>query len=155
MSRQIMVCRLVTPLLLCLSVPAPAATVPDRRVGVEPRPSSRQSAKGKMKKQTVKESPFTCNVSGLDSTQRQRWEALVAKLSEAKQEVRELRDGYAFRFNADSEMVKEIAEFIIYERLCCPFFDFEVVVEREGGPLWLRLKGRSGVKAFIRSEFGL
>jgi len=26
--------------------------------------------------------------------------------------------------------------------------------EREGGPVWLRLTGREGVKAFIREEIG-
>ena len=155
MSRQHTIRKLVAvSFLLCLGVQAAAAIAHDRRQVVEPESISRQPPKGK-KKQTVKESPFTCSVSGLNSAQRERWEALLGKLAGAKQEVRELRDGYAFRFKADSEMVKEIAEFITYERLCCPFFDFEVVVEREGGPLWLRLRGRSGVKAFIRSEFGL
>ena len=39
------------------------------------------------------------------------------------------------------------------ERLCCPFFDIDVHVEREGGSLWLRLTGREGVKQFIRADF--
>src|SRR6185436_16363361 len=41
------------------------------------------------------------------------------------------------------------------ERLCCPFFTFEIVAEREGGPLWLNLRGRKGVKAFINAELGV
>lgn len=108
-----------------------------------------------MTKKTDKETPFSCNVSGIDAAQRQRWEALIGQLITTKQEVRELKDGYAFRFQADSATLRDLAEFIGYERLCCPFFDFELAVEREGGPLWLRLKGRPGVKAFIKSEFGL
>jgi hypothetical protein len=39
------------------------------------------------------------------------------------------------------------------ERLCCPFFDIEVRMEREGGSVWLRLTGREGTKQFIRSDF--
>lgn len=38
---------------------------------------------------------------------------------------------------------------------CCPFFDFDLIVEREGGSMWFRLTGREGVKAFIREEFSL
>jgi hypothetical protein len=108
-----------------------------------------------MPKKNEKQTPFSCNVSGLDSAQTQRWQTLIEHLASAKQEVRELPDGYAFRFAPEPAMVKDLAEFIVYERLCCPFFDFELVVEREGGPLWLRLKGRPGVKQFIRSEFGI
>jgi hypothetical protein len=39
------------------------------------------------------------------------------------------------------------------EGLCCPFFDIDMHVEREGGSLWLRLTGRGGVKQFIRADF--
>ncbi|HYP28754.1 MAG TPA: hypothetical protein VE262_18730 [Blastocatellia bacterium] len=79
----------------------------------------------------------------------------VGRLREKVLEVRELPDGYAFRFNIDSRTVMEAAEFIACERLCCPFFDSELGVGREGGPPWLRLKGREGVEDFIRIEFGL
>jgi hypothetical protein len=106
-----------------------------------------------MDKDTQNEAPFACNATALNGEQRQRWLALTASLIAAKQEVRELPNGYAFRFTADTQMVRDAAEFITYERLCCPFFDFELKVEREGGPFWLSLTGREGVKQFIRSEF--
>ncbi|MDQ3748973.1 MAG: MerR family DNA-binding protein [Acidobacteriota bacterium] len=47
----------------------------------------------------------------------------------------------------------DVAEFITYERLCCPFFNFEMAVEGEN--LSLRLKGKEGVKEFIKMEFGI
>jgi hypothetical protein len=100
-----------------------------------------------------KESPFACNVKALNAEQRKRWLALLGHLSQLKQEVSQLPDGYAFRFPAESEVIQELAEFVAYERLCCPFFDFELKLERENGPFWLSLRGREGVKEFIRSEF--
>jgi hypothetical protein len=103
----------------------------------------------------TKETPFACNVAALSAEQRQRYMALIKKLRGGTQEVRELADGYAFRFSEESTTVQDLAEFIVYERLCCPFFDFELAVEREGGPVWLRLRGREGVKQFIRIEFGI
>jgi hypothetical protein len=114
-----------------------------------------EKAMTKMKDGATKESPFACNVAGLNTEQRQRYTALIKKLSISKQEVRELPDGYAFRFSAESSTIQDLAEFIVYERLCCPFFDFDLAVEREGGPAWLRLRGREGVKDFIRIEFGI
>jgi hypothetical protein len=100
------------------------------------------------------ESPFACDMAALDATQRRRWDTLLRQLNEKQQELQELPDGYALRFTSESQVVRDVAEFITYERLCCAFFDLELAVEREGGPLWLRIKGREGVKYFIRSEFG-
>jgi hypothetical protein len=118
-------------------------------------PKSQDQAMKKMKDGAMKESPFACSVSGISAERRPRYMALVKKLDSTKQEVRELADGYAFRFSVEASTIQDLAEFIAYERLCCPFFDLEIVVEREGGPAWLRLRGREGVKEFIRTEFGI
>ena len=45
-----------------------------------------------------------------------------------------------------------LAEWIDQERRCCPFFDIDLRVEREGGPLSMRLTGRPGTKEFIRVD---
>lgn len=118
-------------------------------------PKSKDQAMTKTKDVATKESPFACNVAGISGEQRPRYLALAKKLVSTRQEVRELADGYAFRFSVEAATIQDLAEFITYERLCCPFFDLELVVEREGGPAWLRLRGREGVKEFIRTEFGI
>lgn len=64
-------------------------------------------------------------------------------------------DGYAFRFPSKQSTILLASEFIARERLCCPFFTFELVIEPEDGPLWLRLRGAEGVKEFIKAEFGI
>jgi hypothetical protein len=65
-----------------------------------------------------------------------------------------LPDGYAFELRNDSDVLLRAAEFISLERLCCPFFRFELQVERDGGSVWLSLTGRDGVKPFIMAEIG-
>jgi hypothetical protein len=45
-------------------------------------------------------------------------------------------------------------DWIATERLCCPFFDFDVRLTREDGPIALRLTGRKGTKEFLRADFG-
>ena len=99
--------------------------------------------------------PFICSISALTETQRNRYHELTAKLSDSRQAVKELGNGYAFRFRAESELILEAAEFIVYERLCCPFFEFELAVEQDTNRLWLRLRGQEGIKEFIRSEFNI
>jgi hypothetical protein len=68
------------------------------------------------------------------------------------EEFRELPDGYEFRFASERDLIVKLSEFISLEKLCCPFLTFVVEVEAEDGPVWLRLTGREGVKAFIREE---
>lgn len=101
------------------------------------------------------DTPFICNINALTESQRNRYRELTAKLIDSRHSVKELANGYAFRFRAESELILEAAEFIACERLCCPFFDFELAVEHDTNRLWLRLCGQEGIKEFIRSEFGI
>ena len=68
------------------------------------------------------------------------------------EEIRELGDGYEFRLADDGSAITRAAEFISLEKLCCPFLNFALEIKPDGGPVWLRLSGREGVKAFIREE---
>lgn len=155
MDKRITLRTLMTLSLLTLSFVTAGSTATLQSKDGKTSPKSQDQAMTKMKDGATKESPFACNVAGISAEQRPRYMALAKKLVGAKQEVRELADGYAFRFSADAATVRDLAEFITYERLCCPFFDLELAVEREGGPAWLRLRGREGVKEFIRVEFGI
>lgn len=101
------------------------------------------------------EPPFACNMKAMNAEQRQRYDVLVKQLQSTIQEIKELPKGYAFRLPSETSTVKDAAEWITYERLCCPFFDFGLEVERNGGAMWLQLTGREGVKPFIKSEFGI
>jgi hypothetical protein len=141
--------------LLTLSFFTAGATATLQSKDGKTTPKPKEQAMTKTKDAAAKESPFACNVAGISAEQRPRYMALAKKLISAKQEVRELKDGYAFRFSSEASTIQDLAEFIAFERLCCPFFDFEMVIEREGGPAWLRLRGREGVKEFIRIEFGI
>src|SRR5829696_2197106 len=100
-----------------------------------------------------KESPFACLMTSMTPEERSRTFELLDRLKGAKRDLAELQNGYSFRYETETSMLRDIAEFITYERICCPFFDFELRVEREGGDTWLTLTGREGVKAFIREEF--
>lgn len=101
------------------------------------------------------DTPFICNINALSESQRIRYQEIANKLNNSRQSVKELNDGYGFRYKAESELIIEIAEFITYERLCCPFFDFELAVDQQTNWLWLRLRGQNGIKDFIRREFDI
>jgi hypothetical protein len=69
------------------------------------------------------------------------------------QEVQELPDGYRFRLPTNSALLLTLADYLANERLSCAFLHFTVEIEPEGGPFWLCLTGREGVKEYIRSVF--
>ncbi len=97
---------------------------------------------------------FRCEMNAIDPAQRNQHIATITALFGAVQEIRELPDGYAFRLPNDADTLLKATEFILLEKLCCPFFGFGLEVEPEGGPVWLRLTGGAGIKPFIRAEIG-
>ena len=99
----------------------------------------------------IHERPLACDLGALDDEVRTGHLELAAQLMhEHAAEVRELPDGYAFRFAA--AQYDEVAHFVANERLCCPFFAFALEVAPAQGPIWLRVTGGEGVKEFLRAE---
>jgi hypothetical protein len=93
------------------------------------------------------------NAEALATTDRDRHEQLSRKLREARVETAELLDGFEFRLRSEIVSLVDLAEWISLERRCCPFLQFEVNFPRRDGVIsWgLTLRGREGVKHFIRS----
>ena len=98
------------------------------------------------------ESPLACDMTAIAPDQRPQHLATSRELFSRIEEVRELSNGYEFRLADDPALISKLAEFVSLEKLCCPFLNFVIEIEAEGGPVWLRLTGRDGVKAFIREE---
>ena len=110
-------------------------------------------AQGNSPSSKTTESPFACNRLALTPEQRKRhFDELSPKLLSLKKSVRELPNGYEFEFPADPKTVQLVAEWAVGERACCPFFDIDMRLEREGGSLWLGVTGREGVKQFIQAD---
>lgn len=96
---------------------------------------------------------FYCNVKAFTKEERVHYNALSAKLKTARISTHELPDGYSFKLEPKEVSLADVAEWVADERKCCPFFTFEIGVEGETGALTLTLKGREGIKPFIRMEF--
>ncbi len=99
-------------------------------------------------------SPFACVMDAIQPDKRQQHIVTSKHLFHCVNEIRELSNGYAFRLPNEAEVLLKAAEFISLEKLCCPFFGFTIEVEPEDGEVWLHLRGREGVKPFIRAEIG-
>ena len=87
-----------------------------------------------------------------DPEQSQRYTSLREDMRNAVGEIKELPNGFAFRFPSDPRTIVNLAEWITLERQCCGFFGFVLEVGPDEGPVWLRLKGGKGVKEFLQAE---
>ena len=94
-----------------------------------------------------------CTPAGVPANKKQRWIELGVQIYGAVEALEELPDGYACRLPGDAATLVETAEYVSLDRLCCTFARWELRVEPNGGPLWLRLTGPDGTKELIRSVF--
>jgi hypothetical protein len=124
-------------------------------VSVRPlhRPALTQATAREQSK--AEEIGFYCNLKALSAKERARHQQLAHQLKQATIETEELPGGFGFRLDRTQISLPELAEWISAERQCCPFFDFDIELQRNNGPLWLKLSGKDGVKAFMRKEFGI
>lgn len=116
-------------------------------------PANAASTANHQEKNSTEKSPFYCNVKALNQVEWDRLKQLHHLLADARVETQEMPEGYAFRLAKEKIVLSDVAEWISLEGRCCPFFDFKIELQRDGGPLWLKVGGADGVKQFLRSEF--
>ena len=110
-------------------------------------------AAGQEKQIVTTQSKFYCNTKALQPGERARHKQLTDKLTSIRKEVVETEKGYEFQYSPSDVSLLELADWVVAEGKCCPFFDFHIDLEQEGTLLCLRLTGAEGIKAFIRTEF--
>jgi hypothetical protein len=96
-------------------------------------------------------SVLACNIHAISAAQRPRYDDLVSRLRAAMRDRRELPDGYSYTLDPAKITPKEVSEWIVMERLCCPFLIFQL--EETGEVSRLTMRGPQGVKALLEEEF--
>jgi hypothetical protein len=104
-------------------------------------------------KMMTTQSKFYCNIKALTAEERAHHKQLSEKLMAARKATVETDRGYEFQFGPQDATLAELADWVVNESKCCPFFDFHIDLENEGKLICLRLTGEEGIKQFIRSEF--
>lgn len=107
-----------------------------------------------MKTDPIESQPIACDLTAIPDTDRKQHIFTVQQIFQAVQHAQELPDGYAFQLPNEAGMFMSLAQFVENERLCCPFYNFVIEVEHNGGPLWLRLTGGDGVKEILKAISG-
>jgi hypothetical protein len=112
-----------------------------------PAPPARKKTK------TLKQEPSlpVCNLGAMNPVQRQRHDAIGRQLRKAVKQVKEIPNGFSFRYENDPSLYMAVAEFISLESRCCSFYSFSLEKEQGEGPIWLHIRGSKENKCFIKA----
>jgi len=94
--------------------------------------------------------PMACSINALNAREQGRRETLIEELM-PKAQVAELPEGYQLTWTNDPQAYGKLAEFVGFERRCCPFLDFELRVSGPDAPVTLLLRADDDTKAFIKA----
>lgn len=96
---------------------------------------------------------IACNPKAIAAAERPRYQELTKRLRTAARDRRELANGYALLLEGKEIALVELAEWIGFERKCCPFLTFELVASGNKKDWTLRLTGPEGTKAVLTQSF--
>ena len=86
-------------------------------------------AAGQEKQIVTTQSKFYCNTKALQPAERARHKQLTDKLTSIRREVVETEKGYEFQYSPSDVSLLELADWVVAEGKCCPFFDFHIDLE--------------------------
>lgn len=99
------------------------------------------------------ELPLVCDLTVLTPEQRERLGMLSADLFGTVAAVSVLDRGYDITFpDASLDTLAKLAEFVVYDSLCCAFLEHTITVDSGPGPAHLRLTGPEGAREVIASD---
>ena len=96
------------------------------------------------------ELPIVCTLTAEERSERG---GVTRDLFGQAEQVRELPDGYAFRFPGGEDWAARLFDYVVFERRCCRFFTVALEFEPDQGPIWLHLRGPEDVKEFVRMSY--
>ena len=86
---------------------------------------------------------------------RERKATVITELKNKIVDRGETENGFKYKFDGSGNTIDQLITFIKTERVCCPFFIFNLSVTDEKDFVWLEVTGKKNVKEFIRTELGV
>jgi hypothetical protein len=95
--------------------------------------------------------PIACSLSGGQRAERRHE---LESLFDHAGSAQEVDGGYEIVFPGAGRFAEDLAQFVAFERECCPFLTFELRFEKQQGPIRLSILGPPEARDFIRETFG-
>ena len=98
------------------------------------------------------DAPLACNINAIAAEAQPRYRDLTNRLRASIMDRTELPFGYIYGLNNTSISLPELAGWVTFERLCCPFLSFLIEIDSSGG-VHLTMRGPKGAKEILQEEF--
>jgi len=95
--------------------------------------------------------PIACTLT--EDEMRERRRTILDALRGVAREVTSVPLGYAYRFEASSEMLARLVRLVDLERQCCPFLTFRITIANHQ-PICLEITGPPETQPVIAEIFG-
>ena len=91
---------------------------------------------------------FACSLTSAELQQRKA--TIIQDLKSILINKEELEYGYAYKFDANDEVIDLLSEFVKVERKCCNFFHFQIAINSQ--ETVLSITGEPEAKDFLVTE---
>lgn len=99
----------------------------------------------------IEDVPIACALS--DQEFRERRNTILQKIGHTVIETKEMKNGFGYLFPYNDDLLTELTDFVRFERKCCPFLNFKIIVESNNGDIRLEMTGAEGTKDFLALLF--
>jgi hypothetical protein len=97
--------------------------------------------------------PLACDLTAIPAAERGAHQLVTRHLVSSAKAIRESDDGFVLELSAAEH--ETVTQFVVRERLCCPFLTFVVAAAPDAQQVDLVISGPTGAKEFIRTELHL
>ena len=92
---------------------------------------------------------LVCKLTGAELQKRKA--ALQKEIFTEVEGSEEVENGYVFHFRDEGNFIEKLADFLLAEKKCCPFFQFDLSIKANNAGISLKVSGPPEAKAMIRS----
>jgi len=97
---------------------------------------------------TITSGTLVCRLTGPELIQR--LEKLKLEIFTEIKRTEEVENGFVFHFVDDNDFALKLTDYILSERGCCPFFQFDLSFQADQGGIALKISGPPDAKEMIQ-----
>lgn len=91
--------------------------------------------------------PLVCALVGQEKVNRK--EALKKEIFSQMNDIEEIEFGYVFKFSDNERFLLKLIDYIIVEKECCPFFQYDFLIHPYNKGIELKVTGGRAAKLLI------
>ncbi|MDN5214874.1 hypothetical protein QQ020_22530 [Fulvivirgaceae bacterium BMA12] len=96
----------------------------------------------------VSPNQYVCQLTGPELAKRKA--KLQEEVFSQVKQITEVENGYVFHFADDDDFLLKLMDYMLAEKKCCAFFQFDLSVKAHGGGIDWKISGPAEAKEMLR-----